>query len=123
MTCRFEPPSGDLWGGPYIDDLGLVGFLPRKGGCSDGQAQGRVSEAAVAHRKLRQALQDEGLPTSQRKAVLGASEGVIWGGELSSHRGTVSAELSKRAKLVSITARILQLGRCSAGVLEKATGK
>ena len=117
MTFGFPPPCADSWEGAYQDDHALVSVVP------PGEEGERVLENARATRsQVHTAYQDVGIVRKMEKEVTGATEGVVWGGELSTERRDVGGEVGKVHFLAMITLRVCCVGVISGWLLQKLLG-
>ena len=117
MTFGFPPPCADSWEGAYQDDHALVSVVP------PGEEGERVLENARATRsQVHTAYQEVGIVRKVEKEVTGATEGVVWGGELSTERCDVGGEVGKVHFLAMITLRVCCVGVISGWLLQKLLG-
>ena len=87
MTYGHPPPSGDRWEGVYIDDAAAVGIYEYIG-----DKAWTASQAAAQRMDL--TYEHNNIPKKVSKAVRGAADALIWGGELNStDRMDVGGEL------------------------------
>ena len=93
LRLREPIPEGDLIEGIVIDDHGVVYKIPKGRRYTDGPGGRRASEIRVAAAR---GYANAGIRVKDKKTVIGASNGVLWGAEIRGKEGRIGAQRARR---------------------------
>jgi len=114
MAYGFQVPPGSIWKGGYIDDAATIGAL------GPGDSVEPVRASAL---QTRESFKEAGFEMKREKSLEDKRGAVVWGGELSTKRLDVGAEVPKMMALICLTVAVLVICRgagCMSAPLEGA---
>ena len=119
LRLREPIPEGDLIEGIVIDDHGVVYKIPKGRRYTDGPGGRRASEIRVAAAR---GYANAGIRVKDKKTVIGASNGVLWGAEIRGKEGRIGAQRARRGDLAALTAELALLGAGTRDLVRRIVG-
>jgi len=116
LSFGWAPPRGNIFQGVYIDDGAVVGVYE-----PDDADRVRGDVRAERARSM-DAYQRAGIIMKAEKEVVDAAEATVWGGQLSTARQDVGANVEKLGALMIVTLRLIRRAHCTPLLLQKVLG-